>query len=715
MVGPPGKTVRFGLYEANFETGELRKAGIRIKMQDQPMRVLVALLERPGELVTREELQRQLWPEVEYLDFEHGLNMAVKKLRAALNDSADTPRYVETLARKGYRFIAPVETPAPQAEAAPVPEPLPVAGPAPATGRHWKWTVIGISAAAILVAATGVIRQAMKPKPVVTPLISNSGSMHSLTFSPDGRQLAFVITEKGSPSRIFVSALTQDPARRVTDDDDPAHNEILPAWMPDGGGISYFRGGSRRGLFAVPPGGGTPRKLMDLVLRNGYCWLPDGRNIVAAQSDAEGRSAIFRIAVPGGQQQRLSTPPLAIPSFNGRRVAGDWRPSCSPDGKWVIFMRELSDASVVMIMPAAGGEARRLVRDSGEAEDGIGDVAWIPGGREVLIDAKLGAPFQSLYRVSLASGRPEPIVGLPLGTELGQIALSPSGDRLVYSIEHTHGSIRRYSLGNSVETPGRTSVAAPHEDVAPAVSPDGKRMAFASDRSGNFQIYVAGVDGSHPVPLTSFAEGMAGWPRWSPDGKRISFDARPAGRAQIFTVDADGGEPHALTTPPGDAVMPEWSPDGGSLYYTLLDPSGKSDIWKVPATGGKRIRVTNMGGFGALPSADGATLYVGVHDRYGIYAAPAAGGEAAFLPGSEGIVSFSGARSGFYGIAVAKARGAQQQLVRFNYMTRVFEPVMLLPRPAFAPGLAVFADEKQILVAEDEGTVSQLMLIDHFR
>src|SRR5215831_5595726 len=109
VAGVSNRIVRFGPFEADFQTGELRKHGLRLKIQDQPMLLLKALVERPGELVSREELQERLWPGVAYLDFEHGLNMAVKKLRTALRDSAETPRYIETLARKGYRFVATVE------------------------------------------------------------------------------------------------------------------------------------------------------------------------------------------------------------------------------------------------------------------------------------------------------------------------------------------------------------------------------------------------------------------------------------------------------------------------------------------------------------------------------------------------------------------------------------------------------------------------------
>src|SRR5258705_8094804 len=100
---------RFGAFEIDSRTGELRKNGMRIRCQEQPIQVLVALLERPGELFTREELRRRVWPEDTFVDFDHALNTAIKKIRAALNDDADAPRYIETVPRRGYRLIAQVE------------------------------------------------------------------------------------------------------------------------------------------------------------------------------------------------------------------------------------------------------------------------------------------------------------------------------------------------------------------------------------------------------------------------------------------------------------------------------------------------------------------------------------------------------------------------------------------------------------------------------
>ena len=119
MGGPsvPTESVRFGLFEFDPQSGELRKQGIRIRLQGQPVEILSMLLARPGELVTRDELQKKLWPADTFVDFDRSLNAAIKRLRAALGDSAETPRFVETLARRGYRFIAPVGYPREQAAA----------------------------------------------------------------------------------------------------------------------------------------------------------------------------------------------------------------------------------------------------------------------------------------------------------------------------------------------------------------------------------------------------------------------------------------------------------------------------------------------------------------------------------------------------------------------------------------------------------------------
>src|ERR1700686_4997308 len=132
-------TVQFGLFEVDLQTRELRKSGMKIKLNDQPFQVLALLLERPGEVVTREELQSRLWPADTFVDFDHSLNAAVRRLRDALGDSAENPRFVETVARRGYRFLAPVNGTAPP--------PVSEIAASPVTSTHKGWIV---PAAAIL-------------------------------------------------------------------------------------------------------------------------------------------------------------------------------------------------------------------------------------------------------------------------------------------------------------------------------------------------------------------------------------------------------------------------------------------------------------------------------------------------------------------------------------------------------------------------------------
>src|ERR1700723_454163 len=127
MTSPqPTRRYRFGVFEADATLGELRRQGVRIKLNAQPFQVLVMLLERPGEVVTREEISRQLWPDGTFVDYDHGMNSAINRIREALGDTAGNPRFIETLARKGYRFVAPVEQIIRDEDAsAPAPEPEP--------------------------------------------------------------------------------------------------------------------------------------------------------------------------------------------------------------------------------------------------------------------------------------------------------------------------------------------------------------------------------------------------------------------------------------------------------------------------------------------------------------------------------------------------------------------------------------------------------------
>jgi DNA-binding winged helix-turn-helix (wHTH) protein len=216
------QTLRFGLFEVNLQAGELRKNGVRIKLQEQPFQILVMLLERPGEVITREQLRQQLWRADTFVDFDHGLNSAINKIRQALGDSAENSRFVETLARRGYRFIAPLEG---------------AARPAQPQRRHRRslrgiaagLAILGVGAVAFwFIRSTPQLPQGPAPP---LPLTSDPGRELFPTFSPDGNQVAFA-ADRDQPGNldIYVKLIGSVEPLRLTSH--PA-DEYSPAWSPD--------------------------------------------------------------------------------------------------------------------------------------------------------------------------------------------------------------------------------------------------------------------------------------------------------------------------------------------------------------------------------------------------------------------------------------------------------------------------------------------------
>src|SRR5215207_2545558 len=228
MSAGPASLVRFGAFQLDLQTGELQKGGARINLPDQPFRVLATLLERPGELVTREVLRQRLWSAETFVDFEHGLNAAVRRLRDALGDSADVPRFIETLPRRGYRFIVPVIQPPATEEASSRPEEptKSEALPTPAVTLARPLTrarVLGVIATVVLVAAAVLWAFGYRSRSAIRgeSAAASGRSMlavlpfENLTGDPDQEYLADGMTDeliaqlgRMDPSRLGVIART---------------------------------------------------------------------------------------------------------------------------------------------------------------------------------------------------------------------------------------------------------------------------------------------------------------------------------------------------------------------------------------------------------------------------------------------------------------------------------------------------------------------------
>ena len=518
--------VRFGPFELSLETQELRKNGVPVKLSGQAIQVLAMLTANPGKLVTREELQKKLWPAESFGDFEHGLNAAVNKVREKLGDSATIPKYVETLPGRGYRFIGQVEP----EEAKPSP-----VGPEPPQPR-WKWKlVVGIAACAAIAgllypwAATRVaqlIRVYQLQQLTVVPLTALPGNVASPTFSPDGSQIAFAWDgeNNGAGYDLYVKAIGTEKPLRLTHR--PAL-QLSAAWSPDGRSIAISRVSSEdyTGIYLLPPTGGPERKLSSRsnVIGGGeeIGWSPDGKHLAYLDQPENRKSALSRWLF----LLRLDTLDRTLVKTGCDTV---FTPSYSPRGDYLAWVcRDTQAIFSVNAQRLSDGSTLRLA----QIEDFIIGMAWSGDGRRIVFSSGAG----NLWEASLA--RPGNAQKLPLGHDALGIAVSPSAHRLAYVQGVTNTNIWRLDLLVSPPKAGKLVVSS-REQIAPSISPDGSKIAFQSDRTGFNEVWVCDADGSNPIQLSSFGMfgiKVTGTPRWSPDGKWIAFDSRAGGEKPTST------------------------------------------------------------------------------------------------------------------------------------------------------------------------------------
>jgi Tol biopolymer transport system component/DNA-binding winged helix-turn-helix (wHTH) protein len=649
MTGNGSDRARFGPFEVDLHTHELWKFGTRLKLVGQPFEILVVLLSKPGELVTREELRTRLWPGDTFVDFNHGLNAAVNKLREALSDSAENPRYVETLPRRGYRFIAtvewagaklvvpeapspkletpiPVETPrAPRTEL-PSPAAVPSNAGTPSRSALLQYLLgAGVLftlflAAALLFRTSSSYGAGSPTRSFVEhtrPLLAISDTA-TPAFSPDGNSVAF-FREHSQPgeSGIYVTAVGSEQLLQLTGNDDDRY----PVWSPDGRWIAFSRlshqtytihivaadgGGEQKrkaeqnvtaasAVFKLTSSGTAERELQTggVVPSHGELdWSPDGKFIAFA-----GQSGIYLLSLEDSTVRRVTTAPPMVQ---------DWGPSFSPDGQKVMFVRnrEIGAPDEIWAAPVSGGQGVRLFSERGR----IGSAPqWSFDGRSVIFSSnRNGHP--ALWRVSLDA--PDSAVEIrEAGSPAWDPAVSRRGYRLVYERLLRSVSIWQMNLSGTDDKRAYLTVSSTSDTdqgPGPQFSPDGKRLAYMSDRSGTMEIWISNSDGSNGFQLS--AVGGAGTPRWSPDSLSVAFDATTPNGSKIVTMNLHGGAPLILTPDAFHSVCPSWSHDGKWVYFAS-PRSGEWQVWKVPAGGGPPVQVTQHGGHAALESPDGKYVY----------------------------------------------------------------------------------------------------------
>jgi Tol biopolymer transport system component/DNA-binding winged helix-turn-helix (wHTH) protein len=573
-VSPQSASIcRFGVFELDLRAAELRKNGVKLRLQDQPYQILLKLIEHHGEIVSREELRSTLWHEDTFVDFETGLNTAIKRLRETLGDSADSPTFIETLPRRGYRFIATVERP--------VGEDSRISGPSSppesSAGKNLLKRTGVIAGVVVLVLICVAFWRSQPQPPTVTNIvrITNDGKAKNPINPPatDGVHIYFT---EGRPDTTG-SGIAQVSAAggettwiRTTLQDvwavspvSPDHSELLVS-KGVGAGSDYVIQ-----LWVQPLPAGAPHPVGN-IRAIVATWTPDGTHIV--YEDEGNMGAIMMANKDGSEPHQLA------------KVSGLAR--CirySPDGQRIRFdlIDPKIDSTSIWEMNANGKGIHPLLPDWKESSfQRCGN--WSPDGNYYYFLAGRGdaqaiwvmPERRSLFR-RRAKG-PSRLTSGPL--RFNAPILSSDGKRLFVLGEDPRVELMRYDLQAR-----RFDSYLPGLSAGPVdFSFDGKWVAYVA--YPDMTLWRSRVDGSDKMQLT-FPPMRAYEPRWSPDGSQIVFmDVRFDSPWKIYLLSSSGGSPEALLRAHPDTgssnsnydweADPTWTPDGKSIIFGKVDEIG---------------------------------------------------------------------------------------------------------------------------------------------
>ena len=568
--------IRFDRYQVDARSGELRKEGRKVRLQAQPFQLLVLLLQNAGRVVTREDVRRELWPGDTFIDFDHGLAAAVNKIRDALCDSADKPKFIETLPRRGYRFIGTLEPDPPveirarleevparelptrEAKWKPSPPRLPkLCAPArPDLGRSVPRSCFWAQASQSLSSSFSARKS---PSCLLRngPSASSPPTRESPTrpaFSPDGSRIAFGWDSKDSNNfDLYVKALRGEALLRLTHH---PSTYIAAAWSPDGTQIAFMRlADSDTGLYVISALGGAEQKLVATStpydVAAPISWSPDGKSIAYSnQIDGNDGDRMFLYSMETRESRLFYHDPAC------RHEA---ELTFSNDGKQVAWYCVRRLDAIDLMVGDPDGRTRRFVRTMKLLPVGL---SWSYDDKKIVMP-QVGADESRLYEVDLNNGDMK-LTPAGLGERHGLWAtVSAKTGAMAWDAYRYHIDLFRKDLKNPSK-PIEPILESSKDENQASYSPDGTHVAFDSNRSGIWSVWLGDADGSN---LTQISRDVAGYPRWSPDSRRIAYQQSDGDEGAVYVADINERVGRKLKTSEANVGAPFWSPDGKWLYF----------------------------------------------------------------------------------------------------------------------------------------------------
>jgi len=619
------------------------------------------------------------------------------KLHEYQREGGAHSRFWITLPKGGYvpEFVWREDAPPPE------PAPVPRSRPSP------KIAVLVVAPIVCAAALWLILSRDSQPAAPIQGRHFTSRPGYEVTpaFSPDGQTIAF------AAGAIYLQRIGADQAVRLTHSN---ATEIEPVWSGDGRHIAFFRQESAGmlGIYIASADGSGERRINSIRSTPAPArmdWSRDGRFLVTVDRDETSATRLVLISADTGDKRKLMEP-----NDSGSQAC----PRFSPDGSRLAFVRTLRNTvEDVYVLSfgydrrgmAVAGSPRRISFDNRN----VYGIAWTRDGKSIIAASRRGGTLYQLWRFPASGGTPVKLTAASDGEAI-QPAVSPQGGRLAYVLRFTDMNIWRSAVdGQSAPQP---LIASTVYETDPQYSPDGKRIAFRSDRSGNGAIWVSDAEGQGAIRVADLKGLAIGRPCWSPDGQWLAFNAETADDAVIYLAPADGRSPPRLfpAAPGSENVLPAFSHDGRYLYFGSRR-TGRWELWKQPVDGGRAEQLTTLGGFSGFESADGKSVYYSKGPGVpGIYK----------LPGEEKVLDSASAprwgwfpgRKGIYFVDAASNEELPAELRYFDLETKTSRVIgKSTGKPAVGgTSITVSPDERWIAFAQVDRAGSDIILVENF-